>query len=89
MRPIFVFAFLVAASAAVAQTPTGGQQQGGGGSVRTPVEQNGPFGSQWSKPTSQTGGTIYMDPRVNTGPQRPRNSTQCPGGRTLRNGVCQ
>lgn len=87
MRPILAFAFCFAATAAMAQVSTGQQQSGG--SVRTPVEQNGPFGSQWSKPTSQTGGYIYMDPRVNNAPKRPRNATQCPGGRTLRNGVCQ
>lgn len=37
--------------------------------VPTPRSQYSPFGSGWSKPFPQTGGYIYMDPRLRSGNQ--------------------
>jgi hypothetical protein len=60
--------------------------------VPTPRSRYTPFSSEWSKPSAETGGYIYMDPRIQGGNQRPRpNGTlACPPGRTVNpaNGSC-
>ena len=70
---------LALAGAAIAQTnPQSGP-------VPSPRPQNTPFSSEWAKPFPQTGGYIYMDPRLQYGnqPLRPHRGGVCPPGRFL------
>ena len=78
MRKIILAAAVLAAaiSTAGAQTPN--------------KPTSGPFGTDWARPSSETGGYIYMDPRIQ---ERRRGDSQqrerspiCPPGRTYQSG---
>ena len=53
---------------------------------------SGPFGTDWSRPTSETGGYIFMDPRIQERRLGQRERAPiCPSGRSYQaaSGRCQ
>lgn len=82
------FGALVLMLAGVALAQTADQPK----PVPTPHSRYTPFSSEWSKPSAETGGYIYMDPRIQSGNQRsrPNGTVACPSGRTVNptNGTC-
>ena len=55
---------------------------------------SGPFGTDWSRPTSETGGYIFMDPRIQErrgGSAQRERTPICPSGRSYQaaSGRCQ
>jgi hypothetical protein len=48
--------------------------------IPTPQASDGPFGTQWAKPSGTAGGYIYNDPRLRDpySASRARSTTRCP-----------
>jgi hypothetical protein len=83
MRQIILAAAILAAAAGAASAQTKNKPT------------TGPFGTEWARPTGETGGYIYNDPRLQerrgSASQRERAATGCPIGRTYvpASGRCQ